>query len=131
MAEIKGIYAASVSVLDDNLALNIKKTISHSETLIKKGCHGVVIFGSTGQSQLISVSEKIQLINNLTKSEYKDKYIIGTGLNSLSETINFMKISKSLDFEKFLIMPPAYYKYGDEEVINFSLYLLSLSSLIN
>ena len=30
-----------------------------------------------------------------------------------------MKISKSLDFEKFLIMPPAYYKYGDEEVINF------------
>ena len=39
-----------------------------SETLIKKGCHGVVIFGSTGQSQLISVSEKIQLINNLTKS---------------------------------------------------------------
>ena len=119
MAEIKGIYAASVSILDDNLALNITKTISHSETLINKGCHGVVIFGSTGQSQLISVSEKIQLINNLTKSEYKDKYIIGTGLNSLSETINFMKISKSLDFEKFLIMPPAYYKYGDEEVINF------------
>ena len=119
MAEIKGIYAASVSILDDNLALNITKTISHSETLIDKGCHGVVIFGSTGQSQLISVSEKIQLINNLTKSKYKDKYIIGTGLNSLSETINFMKISKSLDFEKFLIMPPAYYKYGDEEVINF------------
>ena len=119
MAEIKGIYAASVSILDDNLALNITKTISHSETLIDKGCHGVVIFGSTGQSQLISVSEKIQLINNLTKSEHKDKYIIGTGLNSLSETINFMKISKSLDFEKFLIMPPAYYKYGDEEVINF------------
>ena len=119
MAEIKGIYAASVSILDDNLALNITKTISPSETLINKGCHGVVIFGSTGQSQLISVSEKIQLINNLAKSEHKDKYIIGTGLNSLSETINFMKISKSLDFEKFLIMPPAYYKYGDEEVINF------------
>ena len=119
MAEIKGIYAASVSILDDNLALNIKKTISHSENLINNGCHGVVIFGSTGQSQLISVGEKIQLINNLTKSEHKDKYIIGTGLNSLSETINFMKISKSLDFEKFLIMPPAYYKYGDAEVINF------------
>ena len=103
MAEIKGIYAASVSILDGNLALNIKKTISHSETLIDRGCHGVVIFGSTGQSQLISVSEKIQLINNLTKSKYKDKYIIGTGLNSLSETINFMKISKSLDFEKLFI----------------------------
>ena len=30
-----------------------------------------------------------------------------------------MRVAMSLDFEKFLIMPPAYYKYGDEEVINF------------
>jgi len=119
MSEIKGIYAASLSVLDENLALNTIKTIKHAENLIDTGCHGVAIFGSTGQSQLISIAEKIQLINNLAKSKYKDKYIIGTGLNSLSETINFMKISSSLNFNKFLIMPPAYYKYGDEDVINF------------
>ena len=119
MDKIKGIYAASLSVLDDNLALNVKKTIDHAENLIDIGCHGVAIFGSTGQSQLISISEKIQLINQLSKSKYKDKYIIGTGLNSLSETINFIKVATSLNFKDFLIMPPAYYKYGDEEVINY------------
>ena len=91
MSEIKGIYAASLSILDENLALNIDKTINHAEKLIDQGCHGVAIFGSTGQAQLISVSEKIQLINKLANSKYRDKYIIGTGLNSLSETINFMK----------------------------------------
>ena len=119
MSEIKGIYAASLSILDNNLALNVDKTIQHAENLIDMGCHGVAVFGSTGQSQLISVSEKIQLINSLSKSNHKDKYLIGTGLNSLSETINFMKISKSLNFYKFLIMPPAYYKYRDEDVINY------------
>ena len=119
MSEIKGIYAASLSILDENLALNIDKTIKHAENLIDMGCHGVAIFGSTGQSQLISISEKIQLINNLVKSKYKKNYIIGTGLNSLTETVNLMKISISLNFKKFLIMPPAYYKYGDEEVINY------------
>ena len=119
MSEIKGIYAASLSILDENLALNINKTIKHAENLIDMGCHGVVIFGSTGQSQLISISEKIQLINNLVKSKYKKNYIIGTGLNSLGETVNLMKISISLNFKKFLLMPPAYYKYGDEEVINY------------
>ena len=119
MSEIKGIYAASLSILDKNLALNIDKTIKHAENLIDMGCHGVAIFGSTGQSQLISISEKIQLINNLVKSKYKKKYIIGTGLNSLGETVNLMKISISLNFKKFLLMPPAYYKYGDEEVINY------------
>ena len=119
MSKIKGIYAASLSLLDKNLALNVNKTINHAENLIDNGCHGVAIFGSTGQSQLISIGEKIQLINSLSKSKYKNKYIIGTGLNSLSETINFMKISISLSFKDFLIMPPAYYKYGDEEVINY------------
>ena len=116
---INGIYAASLSLLDENLALDCKNTLSHAENIIDNGCHGVVFFGSTGQSLLISLSEKIQLINYLPNSKYKEKFIIGTGLNSLSDTINLMKISKTLNFYKFLIMPPAYYKYGDAEVINF------------
>ena len=119
MEQIKGVYAACLSVLDENLALDVKNTIKHAENVIDLGCHGVVFFGSTGQSQLISLSEKIQLINELPKSKYKNKFIIGTGLNSLIDTINLMKISKSMGFNNFLIMPPAYYKYGDEEVINF------------
>ena len=119
MEQIKGIYAAGLSVLDNNLALDIKNTIKHAENVIDMGCHGVVFFGSTGQSQLISLSEKIQLINELPNSKYKTKFIIGTGLNSLIDTINLIKISKSMGFNNFLIMPPAYYKYGDEEVINF------------
>jgi len=119
MTKIKGIFAASMSILDKNLSLDVKNTILHAENLIDQGCHGVVLFGSTGQAQLISVGEKINLLNKLSTSKYKDKYIIGSGLNSLGETINLMKISTSLRFNKFLIMPPAYYKYGDAEVINF------------
>ena len=119
MSLIKGIYAASMSVLNDNLTLNVAKTIKHAERLIDEGCHGVAMFGSTGQAQLISVSEKIELLNDLSKSKYKEKFIIGTGLNSLGETINLMKVAKSLSFTKFLIMPPAFYKFGDKDVIKY------------
>ena len=119
MTKISGIFAASMSVLNTDLSLNVDKTIDHAEMLIDQGCHGTAIFGSTGQSQLISISEKIELLNKLSRSKYKDKHLIGTGLNSLSETINFMKIASSLNFKKFLIMPPAYYKYGDAEFIEF------------
>jgi len=119
MNKIKGIFAASMSVFDSDLSLNIEKTVSHAEQIIDQGCHGVAIFGSTGQAQLISISEKISLLNQLSKSKYKDKYLIGTGLNSLNETINLMNIASSLNFNNFLIMPPAYYKYGDKEVIEF------------
>ena len=119
MNEIRGIYAAGMSIFNEDLSLNIPKTISHAETIIDQGCHGVAIFGSTGQAQLISIGEKITLLNQLSKSRHNNKYLIGTGLNSLSETINLMRVAKSLNFNNFLIMPPAYYKYGDKEVIEF------------
>ena len=119
MSKIKGIYAAGLSILNKDLSLNIEKTISHSEKIIDQGCHGVAVFGSTGQAQLIPIIEKIQLLNELSNSKYKKKFIIGTGLNSLGETINLMKVAVSLGFKKFLIMPPAYYKYEDNEVISF------------
>ena len=119
MSKIKGIFAAGMSVLNDDLSLNVEKTISHSEKIIEQGCHGVAIFGSTGQAQLIPIAEKISLLNKLSLSEYKKNFLVGTGINSLGETINLMKISLSLGFKKFLIMPPAYYKYEDAEVIKF------------
>ena len=119
MTMINGIYAATLSIIDEDLGLDIKKTITHAEKVIDKGCHGVVFFGSTGQSQLISLSDKINLINNLSSNSYKENFIIGTGLNSLSDTISLMKISMSLGFVRFLIMPPAYYKYDDQDVFNF------------
>ena len=119
MAKINGIYAAGMSILNNDLSLNVKETILHAEKIIDQGCHGVAIFGSTGQAQLIPISEKINLLNNLSSNKYRDKFIIGTGLNSLGETINLMRIATSLNFRKFLIMPPAYYKYGDREVIEF------------
>ncbi len=119
MKKIKGIYAASMSLFNLDLSLNIEKTVNHADKLIDQGCHGVAIFGSTGQAQLIPVSEKISLLNKLSQSPNKDRFLIGTGLNSLNETINLMKIALSLNFNYFLIMPPAYYKYGDKEVIEF------------
>ena len=58
MSKINGIYAASMSVINADLSLNVSQTILHSERLIEQGCHGVAIFGSTGQAQLIPVAEK-------------------------------------------------------------------------
>ena len=114
MSSIKGIYAASMSIFKEDFSLDLEQTKKHAENLIDKGCHGVAILGSTGQAQLVSVKEKMELIEHLSNSSQKNNFIIGTGSNSLSETINIMKHSKENGFNIFLLMPPAYYKYGDE-----------------
>ena len=51
MSKIKGVYAASMSVINKNLTLNVKETINQEEMVIDKGCHGEAVCGSTEQAQ--------------------------------------------------------------------------------
>jgi len=119
MAIKKGIYAASMSIFNQDLTLDIEATIQHSEKLINEGLHGSVLFGSTGCSQLISSQEKKKLIDKLNTNKFKDHFIIGTGTNALNENIGLMKHCLENGIDKFLLMPPAYYKYEDEGAYSF------------
>ena len=115
----KGIYSASMSILNNDLSLDIDSTIKHAEKVIQEGCHGAVLFGSTGMAQLISSGEKKELIDKVNANPIKDKFIIGTGTNALKENIQLMKHSIMNGIDRFLLMPPAYYKYDDEGVYSF------------
>ena len=119
MAIKKGIYAASMSIFNQDLSLDIKSTIEHSEGLIKEGLHGAIFFGSTGCAQLISSKEKKKLIDKLNKNKFKDHFMIGTGANALNDNIDLMKHSLNNGIDRFLLMPPAYYKYDDEGAYSF------------
>ena len=70
----KGVYAASLSVINSNGTLNVDATISHASDSIKNGLHGVFFFGSTGQSQLISISEKKELISKLAVRKLRKQF---------------------------------------------------------
>ena len=115
-----GIYAASMSVFNQDLSLDIDSTIRHSEKLIGDGLlHGAVVFGSTGCAQLISSTEKKKLIDKLNNNKLKDNFIIGTGANSLNENVELMRHALNNGIDRFLLMPPAYYKYNDEGAYSF------------
>ena len=116
----KGVYAASMSIFNEDNSLNIAATVDHAESIIKSGLHGVFFFGSTGQSQLISISEKKEFIAKIAGHKLKKQFFLGTGCNSLKENIEIIKYAKEYDFRDFLIMPPAYYKGNtDEGISNF------------
>ena len=115
-----GVYAAGLSILNSDKSLDIKSTINHAESAIKKGLHGVFFFGSTGQSQLLSISEKKDLISNTATSKFKDQFYFGTGANSLKDNLDLIRYSMEFGYQTFLIMPPAYYKGNtDKGIYNF------------
>ena len=117
----KGVYAATLSILNENSSLNVEETIAHAENIINRGLHGVFFFGSTGQSQLISMAEKKELVSKLPLSKLKNNFYLGTGFNSLKDNLEFIKYSMEYDFNTFLLMPPAYYK-GNTEAGVFKFY---------
>ena len=119
MAIKKGIYAASMSIFNQDLSLDVESTIKHSERLLKEGLHGAIFFGSTGCAQLISSKEKKKLIEKLNENKFKNHFMIGTGANALNENIELMKHSINNGINRFLLMPPAYYKYNDEGAYSF------------
>ena len=115
-----GVYAAGLSVLKDDMSLDVEATIGHAETIIKNGLHGVFFFGSTGQSQLVSISEKKDLISKTATSKFKNQFYFGTGVNSLKDNLDLIRYCMEYGFQTFLIMPPAYYKGNtDEGIYNF------------
>jgi Dihydrodipicolinate synthase/N-acetylneuraminate lyase len=120
MSEIlKGVFAASISVLKADLSLDIKETLNHAKKNLDANGVGSAFFGSTGCGQLISVSEKKSFINSLSKENFNEKILIGTSCNSLNDTIDIMKHSVNAGFKDFLIMNVAYYKNEDSGVYNF------------
>ena len=115
-----GVYAAGLSIIKEDKSLDISSTISHAESIIKVGLHGVFFFGSTGQSQLIPISEKKELISRIATSKFRNQFFLGTGVNSIKDNLEIIRYSMEFGFNTFLIMPPAYYKDNtDEGVYNF------------
>ncbi len=131
MAIKPGVYAAAMSIFNDDLSLDVNSTIKHFEKIIEEGLHGVVIFGSTGMAQLISSREKKELISKLKNNKYKEKIIIGTGNNALLENIELIKHSLDNGIDKFLLGVPAYYKFGDDGAYSYFKTLIDKVPQIN
>ena len=65
MTKLEGIFAATITVLNEDLSLNIAKTINHAQNVDQQGS-GLAFLGSTSQSQLLSIKEKKDLISEIS-----------------------------------------------------------------
>ena len=86
----RGVYSATCSILNDDYSLNVEDTIQHAVSTINKGLHGAIFFGSTSQSQLIDLNSKKSLISKIASHKMRKKFFLGTGCNSLNETISLI-----------------------------------------
>ena len=103
-----GIFPANMSILNNDLSLNASQTILHAEKLISFGCEGIILAGTTGMSSYLSIQDKMNLIEEASKSSQKEKMTIGPGTTSLLDAAALINFAKSKGLNRFLCQPCAY-----------------------
>src|SRR5688572_16165205 len=117
---LAGVYAAAVTPLNSDSSLDLDSMPAFLNFLAERGCHGSVLFGTTGEGPSFSPSEREILIR--TACETREamsvvpsfRLIAGTGTPSLSETIELTKLAFDLGFEAVLVVPPYYFRQATD-----------------
>ncbi len=115
---LAGVYAAAVTPLKHDSTLDLDSVPALLKFLASRGCHGSVLFGTTGEGPSFSPSEREALMR--AACETCDqlpgfRLIAGTGTPSLNETIELTKLAFDLGYEAALVVPPYYFRKATDE----------------
>ena len=112
---LAGVYAAAVTPLRElhGSTLDLESVPVLLNFLASRGCHGAVLFGTTGEGPSFSPSERAALMR--AASAHRDqlpgfRLIAGTGTPSLSETIELTRLAFDLGYDAALALPPYYFR---------------------
>jgi 4-hydroxy-tetrahydrodipicolinate synthase len=113
---LAGVYAASITPLLDTTP-DLDSVPALLRFLASRGCHGAVLFGTTGEGPSFSSSERELLMRcarEARESMPGFRLIAGTGTPSLSETIDLTRLAFDLGFEGVLVVPPYYFRKASD-----------------
>ena len=109
---LAGVYAAAVTPLRDSV-LDLESVPALLTFLAARGCHGAVLFGTTGEGPSFSPTEREALMRCAREARQSMPgflLLAGTGTPSLSETIDLTKLAFDLGFNGVLVVPPYYFR---------------------
>jgi len=116
---LAGVYAAAVTPLRTaDSKLDLEAVPAFLKFLATRGCHGAVLFGTTGEGPSFSPSEREALMR--AARDYRHelpgfRLIAGTGTPSLSESIDLTKLAFDLGYDAALLVPPYYFRKATDD----------------
>ena len=115
---LAGVYAAAVTPLKYDSTLDLEAVPLLLHFLASRGCHGALLFGTTGEGPSFSPKERETLLRSARVYRQQlpgFKLLAGTGTPSLSESIDLTKLSFDLGYDGVVVLPPYYYRKATDE----------------
>lgn len=108
---LKGVWCPALMPLDAKLEPDVEKFIDHCRWTLEEGCHGLVMFGTTGEANSFSVDERIRVLDAAIDAGLPaDRMMIGTGCAALPDTVRLTRHAVDRGALGILMLPPFYYK---------------------
>jgi 4-hydroxy-tetrahydrodipicolinate synthase len=116
---LAGVYAAAVTPLDSRGKIDLSGLPVLLEFLTKRGCHGVLLMGTTGEGPSFSREERVALWQSAAawraKAATGFRLLAGTGTPSLSETVQLTRDAFELGYEAACVLPPYFFRNASED----------------
>ena len=117
---LAGVYAAAVTPLHEqpDSTLDLESLPRLMNFLSGRGCHGIVLFGTTGEGPSFSPTERETLMRaacEARKAMPGFRLIAGTGTPSLSESIDLTRLAFDLGYDAVLVVPPYYFRKATDQ----------------
>lgn len=106
-----GVLPAVITPCDDKGEPDEARLISHCLWLLDQGCDGLVVFGTTGQGNSLTVAERRRLLERLAgRGVPAEKLMVGAGACAAGNAIELSQASVAAGAGAVLLLPPFYYK---------------------
>lgn len=115
---LAGIYAAAVSPLKTATNFDLETLPAYLQFLAARGCHGALLFGTTGEGPSFSPKERETLMRSVRvyRQQLRGfRLLAGTGTPSLSESIDLTKLAFDLGYDGVVVVPPYYFRKATDE----------------
>jgi 4-hydroxy-tetrahydrodipicolinate synthase len=104
------VLAAVPTPFDEHGAPDPAALKDHCQRLLRAGCHGIVVLGTTGEANSITVEERLELIHQLADDLSPASLVVGTGCCALPDTVRLTRAAVEVGAAGVLVLPPFYYK---------------------
>lgn len=115
---LSGVYAAALTPLDNASNPDLEAVAPYLAFLASRGCHGALIFGTTGEGPSFSPTERVaiwQTALQVREQFPKFRLLAGTGTPSLTETIDLTRAAFDLGYDGVVTLPPYYYRKATDD----------------
>lgn len=115
---LSGVYAAALTPLLADQSIATEDVSKLLDFLARRGCHGALLLGTTGEGPSFSRQEKIELWKaalGVRKIHPKFRLLAGSGTPSLDETIDLTRTAFDLGMDGVVVLPPYFYRNATEE----------------